>query len=1644
MRKIIFVFSLIIIFFGSVNSYSAYPEDDSWCESTSPSDGSYWYVFSGRTVTLDSESLFNDYSIKYYCINDDDPDWWYRWDTTNGFNFSEYNGISFWMKSDLDNCTASNGWIKDSNNLYSTFTLEPKVIGERWSYFNIQFEDCSEHESFDYGHVEEMRVSTLYSSDDSIDSNLWIDGFHVYMNSSKQAEYSKYIDCGTNYFYNDYFRSDLDYSSDNITKGLVGHWTFDGYLGEFINKNDGIDYGDSSFNKGKIATGLNLDGNDDYIKIPDDDVLDLGNQYSISFWLKALESDLYAPTIINRHGQSGGDGYWFIYFSGDSLSFQWATGSNYHTQYFSGAITWGEWNLVTFTLNSENYLDLYVNGNKFSTSRYLENYLPVTSGDLFVGSYQGWSNCMYNGSIDDLRLYNNVLSQSEITSLYNFRTKNITSTFSFIDNTISIQRINGTIYQLNQLDSLDNINKTITDGLVGYWKLDGNSDDSSIYTNDGTNYGATFGSEYGVYNQGADFDGSNDYIDCGSDSILNINNKITLSAWVKFSYNPSVYSRPIAGKTQYGISNGYILGMGYNRAQFDVGNGTNWHAYNARGTSNIGDTNWHHIVGVDNGTSIKIYVDSFLENEKFIGSHSILTSSTNFKIAYNTFNGGLGEFYYFDGSIDDVRLYDRALSSDEIKALYLANSGSFVVNGTWNITCEKRVLAKFIYINQSEDEKYLSQGQNIVSIDGEISGFYLESLPNLKPINITFSNNNPKKGDTITIGVYYSNFESVNTTTLFHLNLFRNITNMSSKLESKNLSFGEVKYKEWIWNIENEGDYKFIFSVDNSSLIEESVESDNIISKDLHVGAPDLTIQSIEFNDTNTNGDVPIKISIVVKNIGDYICSNNTNVTLYMNNSYFLANLSVGEIEPGGYKIIEYNWSSISGYHNFTAEVDLSNLNNESDEDNNIFSTDFPPTPPELYCIWETGSIYSDCRELPEIIFSEVSLDTKYSKTIIFAENTTNSSLRLSTEVNLPNWLSINGTSSSILIKNGSYVALNITINCTSNLVYSKELSFSSSDLDESSFSIKITAYAQPEISVLWFDDTLYEDSNDLPLINFSFIKPNDPQTRVIYFENLYPYTAQLSLNSDKDYISLSWHANTLYENKKSLIITFTPQNLGYYYDNITFTTNDPDEETFMLSLYAEVSTLDFLFSKEKFYFGENLSLGIDARYLDNGTIGDLSVDIEIYNSDDVLINSSVISKLNEINFDFYIEYLYSWRALKIYATSEIYDGYCEVDIFTNPPRIDIISIVDNVTVGENAKIKANITSDFNLDVNVTSYLTTYGFTIQESSGLYNIYFPTQNPGTFDCILWADDGISVSNYTDTITISNMLPSIDSIDYPDIVYFNETFTVKVGVSDSTLNISNVTVDGKLASLYSGDSKEGLYSIDLAKSEVGEFLLPILVYDTYGAYVSRNLSIECRRIDFGVNLDLKSEDGNLKVVINLDRNCTTSLNGKIYIKRDGSVIWSSNFEITNQSRIEIPTNISVLEGDYSIYSVSFSASHGNNLIGEASETYNSQSFVSDDNLPFDPMMYGLIATLLSYFVVGSVYSKKVQKKISKTTLSYLGPLSIFIFGLVVIKLGYSFDFINSMIFWTYFSGFFVGMISFIIYYSSVSRDKIEVLE
>ena len=229
-----------------------------------------------------------------------------------------------------------------------------------------------------------------------------------------------------------------------------------------------------------------------------------------------------------------------------------------------------------------------------------------------------------------------------------------------------------------------------TDSLIGYWPFNGNANDESGNGNNGTVTGATLTTDrFGNTNKAYSFNGTNNYIDCGPlSAIPNTVGDITQSAWILAPNDQTAYCKmAIMSKRQLlnqgwptigGGANGVTSFPVNNQAYFFL-NAQNYSAGVSNAMSSTGltnDGNWHLVTGTKNGSTYKLYFNGTLQAS--LTDNYSLTSNSNLIIGHEAMWGFECE-KWFAGKLDDIGIWNRALTQCEISALYNAQS---IINGT--------------------------------------------------------------------------------------------------------------------------------------------------------------------------------------------------------------------------------------------------------------------------------------------------------------------------------------------------------------------------------------------------------------------------------------------------------------------------------------------------------------------------------------------------------------------------------------------------------------------------------------------------------------------------------------------------------------------------------------------------------------------------------------------------------------------------------------------------------------------------------------------------------------------------------------------------------------------------------------------------
>lgn len=163
-------------------------------------------------------------------------------------------------------------------------------------------------------------------------------------------------------------------------------------------------------------------------------------------------------------------------------------------------------------------------------------------------------------------------------------------------------------------------------------------------------------------------DGDGDWLDCGNGTIVNAATEITIACWIK-PMESGRYSQSIISKGDDAWTIGRFLDSGRLMIRCPSLAVSGSMDGVVTGQMNVHDNRWHHVAGVYNGTAFYLYIDGALDGSAEVSGRS-RSSPWNLLIGQNDFERTrYGRDRSFKGLVDDVRIYDYALTETQIIAL---------------------------------------------------------------------------------------------------------------------------------------------------------------------------------------------------------------------------------------------------------------------------------------------------------------------------------------------------------------------------------------------------------------------------------------------------------------------------------------------------------------------------------------------------------------------------------------------------------------------------------------------------------------------------------------------------------------------------------------------------------------------------------------------------------------------------------------------------------------------------------------------------------------------------------------------------------------------------------------------------------------
>lgn len=224
-----------------------------------------------------------------------------------------------------------------------------------------------------------------------------------------------------------------------------------------------------------------------------------------------------------------------------------------------------------------------------------------------------------------------------------------------------------------QISSSDQVTITVNaanqSGLVGHWTFDnitnGTVADTSGLANDGSIQGNPQVVS-GPSGSALDFNGSSDFVQVADSSSLDVTDQITLAAWIRPERNGTQY---VIKKATYGETDGFELSLSSSGSifvRFNQASERNAHRLDSSINYPTDGSTWLHVVATYDGNTIKLYINGQLDSSK---ADQFEIATNDLALAFGAESDG---YRAYSGSLDDVAIYDRALSAEEVQALYFS------------------------------------------------------------------------------------------------------------------------------------------------------------------------------------------------------------------------------------------------------------------------------------------------------------------------------------------------------------------------------------------------------------------------------------------------------------------------------------------------------------------------------------------------------------------------------------------------------------------------------------------------------------------------------------------------------------------------------------------------------------------------------------------------------------------------------------------------------------------------------------------------------------------------------------------------------------------------------------------------------------
>ena len=437
-----------------------------------------------------------------------------------------------------------------------------------------------------------------------------------------------------------------------------------------------------SFNSsGKFGQSATFNNTNTFIELPStiDDPMRTAGAFTVSLWYKhATQTNAYGGKILSLLNNI----YNLItaHASNNTITAIVNNSSNSSSSVTSSALSTGTWYHIVWTGNATNGVSLYIDSVLIGNAAWDGTFFSYTDTNYKYNrlGYQNLSIASLVGELDQARFFNRAVTSSEVAELY---------------------------AETSSTTSNENL---LNDGAgVALYSLDYDaSDTGGLY--DGTPTDVDFGVG-GQINTGARFNGSSSKIEVSNQVIPN--GAASISFW--YNANGNTGTQYILGGGVATASKGitvYLSEISTGNHSFGalVAKGVSSLAGSATGTTVYSTTSWHHVVctwdGTTSSNALKVYV-----NNSLLAQGTIDTTSASIGTYTNFAIGGLNGGTFADGTVDQVRIFSKVLSTTEVSTLY-AETACVHTATTDDIDYPVTNAAYYKLDNSAEDSKGTNDG----------------------------------------------------------------------------------------------------------------------------------------------------------------------------------------------------------------------------------------------------------------------------------------------------------------------------------------------------------------------------------------------------------------------------------------------------------------------------------------------------------------------------------------------------------------------------------------------------------------------------------------------------------------------------------------------------------------------------------------------------------------------------------------------------------------------------------------------------------------------------------------------------------------------------------------------------------------------